>query len=93
MNEIYRFAFDLFPGSYIQFRPIAYKNESRSFVTQTDVQFNTPLNITDPSKYLSSSIAWSFYGSRLEDILVQSFNISFGQKSDGFYTETDYVSW
>lgn len=83
----------IFIGSYIQFRPIAYKNESRTIATKTDIHFNSPLNVSDPSNNLRASVAWSFYGSRLEDMLVQSFNVSFGEPKDGGYDETDYVAW
>lgn len=60
---------------------------------QTELHFNAPMDIEDPTQYLRKSMAWSVYGDQLEQMLVQTFNFSFGQRNDKYYNETDYVAW
>lgn len=80
-------------GSYLQYRPISYTAETRDITDKTDVQLNEPDFIEDAKSYLNSSLAYSYYGDALGNNLVQSFNISFGQTQDKFYSFTNYTTW
>lgn len=80
-------------GSYLQFRPISYTEESRDLGSQTGVYLNQPIYIEDPKSYLNNSIAWCYYGPELDKILVQSVNVSFGTPEDGFYSRSNYTTW
>lgn len=80
-------------GSYLQYRPISYTAETRDITDKTDVQLNEPIFIEDAKTYLNSSLAYSYYGDALGNNLVQSFNISFGQTQDKFYSFTNYTTW
>lgn len=51
------------------------------------------MNVTDPETYLNESIVYSYYGTELKNALVQSFNVSFGEDQDGFYSHTNYTTW
>lgn len=82
-----------FAGSYVQFRPNSYTNERRELSSQTGVHLNEPLSIADPKTYLNNSLVASYNGFELEKSLVQSFNVTFGQSEDGFYTATNYTTW
>lgn len=60
---------------------------------KTDIHFNPPMDLDDPTQYLRHSMAWSFYGDKLEQMLVQTFNFSFGERNDDYYNDTNYVAW
>lgn len=81
------------PGSYIQFRPLSYTDESHDASRNTEAHLNEPFSIADPKVYLNSSLALSYYGDSLDKYLIQSFNISFGQINDGFYSKSNYTTW
>lgn len=87
------FLISLYSGSYLQFRPISYTEESRDLSSQTATHLSEPVFLANPKIYLNSSLAWSYYGNLLSDSLVQSFNISFGKKEDGFYTHSNFTTW
>lgn len=80
-------------GSYVQFRPISYTEESRDLGSETGLNLNKLIYIEDPKSYLNNSVAWSYYGPELDEILVQSVNVSFGTPEDGFYSHSNYTTW
>lgn len=80
-------------GSFLQFRPISYTEESRDIPTKTDIHLNEPIFIKDAQSYLNSSLVYSYYGNTFGNNLVQSFNVSFGQTQDKFYSLTNYTTW
>lgn len=80
-------------GSYLQFRPISFTDESRDISKKTDISLNEPAFVKDASNYLKSSVISSYYDDKIDEVLVQSFNISFGQVQDKFYSFTNYTTW
>ncbi|XP_031636232.1 glycosylated lysosomal membrane protein B-like [Contarinia nasturtii] len=78
-------------ASYLQYRPISYTEQSRDITKRTDVHLNQPDFLDDAETYLNLSIAYSYYGNTLDQYLVQSFNVSFGQREDKFYS--NYTTW
>ncbi|KAG4065124.1 hypothetical protein HA402_007521 [Bradysia odoriphaga] len=80
-------------GSFIQYRPVSYTHPERDVSTSTELHITMPTNLDNPTTQLNSSLAWVYYGSLLNTILVQGFNVSFGMSGDGFYTKTNYSTW
>lgn len=82
-----------YTGSYIQYRPVSYTHPERDVSTSTELHITAPNNLDNPAYQLNSSLAWAFYGYQLDKILVQGFNVSFGQSDDGYYAHTNYNTW
>lgn len=62
--------------------------------SKTDVHLNKPIFIDNANVYLNSTIVTTYYGGDLaKKNLVQFFNVSFGQKEDKFYSNTNYTTW
>jgi len=84
--------------SFIQWKPICYTAENRDVEDSVDVwayPFHGVLkNHTErDSSDIHDSILWGYYGDDVEDILFESFRISFGTHQDGFYNKTKHISW
>lgn len=81
-------------GSYLQFRPISYTKPDRDIASKTDVHLNKPYYIANANAYLNATIVSAYYGNDLDKKnLVQLFNVSFGQKEDKFYSNSNYTTW
>lgn len=83
----------MFTGSFIQYRPVSYTHPERDVSTATELHITIPANLDNPTTQLNTSLAWVYYGSLLDTILVQGFNVSFGMSGDGLYTKTNYSTW
>lgn len=85
-------------GSYVHFRPVSYTSVTREMGASTAVHVQRPQNVTDAVQRLSDggSLAWSFYGYALgaeNAVLVQAYNVSFGEAGDGFYAKSHLNTW
>jgi hypothetical protein len=81
--------------SFIQWKPICYTREVRDVEDSIDV-WTYPLknasSVIDDDN-IQDSILWSYYGSAVDELLLESMNISFGTEQDGFYNKTKHISW
>ena len=85
----------LFDQSYLQWKPICYIGPVRDITNSIDVSSYDikPVNLTAENSTLENSILWSYYGTRLHSLVLQSTNISFGTEKDGWYNKTPHISW
>lgn len=83
----------LLTGSFIQYRPVSYTHPERDVATATELHITIPGNLDNPAKQLKTSLVWAYYGLKLDGMLVQGFNVSFGLSEDGFYAKTYYNTW
>lgn len=72
---------------------MSYTNKSRDPNNDIEVHLNEPISLAHADTYLNASLAKSYYGDDLEQNLIQSFNITFGQTGDGFYSNSNYTTW
>jgi len=87
--------FGEYDQSFLQWKPICYTQKVRDIsnsidVTSYDLQ-DYAINFSNP--ILQSSLLWAYYGSHLDSLELQSTNVSFGTKKDGFYNATQHISW
>ncbi|XP_055607118.1 glycosylated lysosomal membrane protein-like [Uranotaenia lowii] len=85
-------AFKFSTGGYIEYRPVSYTHPERDVSTSTDTHQSEPKSIENPASVLQSTLAFAFHGQRLDSLLVQGMNISFGLSGDGFYSKTNYTT-
>lgn len=80
--------------SYIQWRPIVYNTMDRELSSSTGLTVSQDVDVPAPAAtHLRDSIMFLLYGMDLNDVVVKTFNISFGAKDDGFYNKTQYHAW
>lgn len=83
-------------GSYVHYRPVSYRSAERDMGSATDVHLEEPQPIDDAlvaEKRLDGSMAWSYYGFGVDEVLVQAYNVSFGRSGDGFYAKGMVNTW
>ncbi|XP_055546017.1 glycosylated lysosomal membrane protein-like [Wyeomyia smithii] len=85
-------AFKFSTGGYIEYRPVSYTHPERDVSTSTETHQSEPKTIESASDELNSTLAFAFYGQKLDSLLVQGMNISFGLSGDGFYSKTYYTT-
>ncbi|XP_055637790.1 glycosylated lysosomal membrane protein-like [Toxorhynchites rutilus septentrionalis] len=85
-------AFKFSAGGYIEYRPVSYTQPERDVSTSTETHQSEPTAILSPSEKLNTTLAYAIYGQRLDTLLVQGMNISFGFSGDGFYSKTNYTT-
>jgi len=81
--------------SFIQWKPICYTGEIRNVEDSVDV-WSYPLRNASSAiddDFIQDSMLWSYYGSKVDELLLESMNISFGTQQDGFYNKTKHISW
>jgi hypothetical protein len=81
--------------SFLQWKPICYIQKVRDIsnsidITSYDIK-RSSFNFSE--SVLESSLLWAYYGNHLDSLVIQSANISFGTKKDGFYNATPHISW
>jgi len=81
--------------SYIQWKPICYTAEVRDVVDSVDVLSYGLQNASSVTgnDNIQDSILYSYYGSSIDSMILESMNISFGTQQDGFYNKTKHISW
>lgn len=82
-----------YKGAFLQWRPVVYTAETPTVGNSTELVTYDLGTVFDPETRLKYSLAYKYYGSRLNDCLVQRTVVSLGSKEDGFYKETNYSSW
>lgn len=65
----------------------------RDIGSERELHVNGPAVLNQSLTALNATVAWSYYGKQLDDLLVQVFNVSFGQPQDGFYTSSNFTTW
>lgn len=85
-------AFKFSTGGYIEYRPVSYTHPERDVSTSTETHQSEPKSIESPANELKATLAYAMYGQKLDSLLVQGMNISFGLSGDGFYTKTNYTT-
>ncbi|XP_065072900.1 glycosylated lysosomal membrane protein-like [Ochlerotatus camptorhynchus] len=85
-------AFKYSTGGYLEYRPVAYTHPERDVSTSTETHQTEPKSIEYPANELNVTLAYAIYGSKLDSLLVQGMNISFGFSGDGFYSKTNYTT-
>ncbi|XP_058453453.1 glycosylated lysosomal membrane protein-like [Malaya genurostris] len=85
-------AFKFSTGGYIEYRPVSYTHPERDVSTSTETQQSEPKSIESPSTELNATLAYAIFGKKLDSLLVQGMNISFGLGGDGFYSKTNYTT-
>ena len=80
--------------SYIHWRPIVYNTMERELSSSTGLTVSQDVDVPAPAAtHLRDSIMFLLNGMDLNDVVVKTFNISFGIKDDGFYNKTQYHAW
>ena len=85
-------------GMYLEWRPISYTSDARIVTNSTDLNqypIQRPIDIASDS---NSTIFYPYYSTnpdhRLNQIIMQKINISFGVTGDSFYDKNEgYASW
>lgn len=80
-------------GSFVEFQPITFTKKDRDIGSERELHVNGPSFLNDSHSALNGTIAWSYYGNKSDELLVQVFNVSFGQAQDGFYTSSNFTTW
>lgn len=83
----------LYRGVFLQWRPVAFTYEVPSLVNSTEVLTYNVTDVSVSDDELKDTLAYKYYGSDLNDQLVQQTVVSFGFAEDGFYKKTNYSSW
>jgi len=81
--------------SFLQWKPISYTKTVRDITDSIDVTSYglQPNSANFNDCVLTSSLLCAYYGTLLDELVVQSANISFGTFKDGFYNATPHISW
>ncbi|XP_021706130.1 glycosylated lysosomal membrane protein [Aedes aegypti] len=79
-------------GGYIEYRPVSYTHPERDVSTSTETHQSEPKAVEYPADALNATLAYAIYGQKLDTLLVQGMNISFGFSGDGFYTKSNYTT-
>lgn len=85
-------AFKFSTGGYLEYRPVSYTQAERDVSTSTETHQTEPKSIEYAADALNATLAYAIYGSKLDSLLVQGMNISFGFSGDGFYSKTNYTT-
>lgn len=85
-------AFKFSTGGYLEYRPVSYTQPDRDVSTSTETHQTEPKAIEYAAHALNATLAYAIYGSKLDSLLVQGMNISFGFSGDGFYSKTNYTT-
>lgn len=85
-------AFKFSTGGYIEYRPVSYTHPERDVSTSTETHQTAPAAIEYAADALNATLAYAIFGQRLDTLLVQGMNISFGFSGDGFYTKSNYTT-
>lgn len=85
-------AFKSSGGGYLEYRPVSYTHPERDVSTSTETHQTEPKSIEYAASALQKTLAFSIYGQKLDSLLVQGMNISFGFSGDGFYSKTNYTT-
>jgi hypothetical protein len=80
-------------GGYLQWRPVAYIAKERDLSHSTETRSYGVTNVADHTTRLNNTLLYAYYSCSLDNLLVQSTRVSFGNKEDGFYKKTNYTSW
>jgi len=81
--------------SFIQWKPICYTGVKRDVIDSVDVWAYPLKNASSVQgdDDIQDSILYSYYGKEIDKLLLESMNISFGTKGDGYYNKTKHISW
>ncbi len=81
--------------SFLQWKPICYFGTVRDITNSIDVtSYNIQSeNVTMEDSSVEKSVLWSYYGTRLHSLVLQTTNVSFGSEKDGWYNKTPHISW
>uniref|UniRef100_A0A182QFW4 Lysosomal transcription factor n=1 Tax=Anopheles farauti TaxID=69004 RepID=A0A182QFW4_9DIPT len=85
-------AFTFSAGGFIEYRPVSYTHPERDVATSTETRQSQPVTVQSPAAALQTTLAYALYGSKLDSLLVQGMNVSFGVSEDGFYRKTNYTT-
>lgn len=85
-------AFKFSTGGYLEYRPVSYTHPERDVSTSTETHQSRPKAIEFSANALNATLAYAIYGSKLDTLLVEGMNISFGFSGDGFYSKTNYTT-
>ncbi|KXJ69459.1 hypothetical protein RP20_CCG026942 [Aedes albopictus] len=85
-------AFKFSTGGFVEYRPVSYTHPERDVSTSTETHQSEPKAIEFASDALNATLAYAIYGQKLDTLVVQGMNISFGFSGDGFYTKTNYTT-
>ncbi|KAJ1532187.1 hypothetical protein ONE63_000809 [Megalurothrips usitatus] len=80
-------------GGFVQWRPVSYVAEERDIVNSTESAVYAVQNISDSSSDYDGTLLGAYFGSGLSTNLLNSVNISFGAKDDGFYAKCNTSIW
>ncbi|KAL0269738.1 UNVERIFIED_CONTAM: hypothetical protein PYX00_007373 [Menopon gallinae] len=83
----------LYKGVFLQWRPVAFTYEIPSLVNSTEVLTYNVTDVLDPKVELKDTFVYRYYGSDLNNQLIQQTVVSLGFAEDGFYKKTNYSSW
>lgn len=85
-------AFTFSAGGFIEYRPVSYTHPERDVATSTETRQSAPVAVQSPAATLQTTLAYALYGTKLDSLLVQGMNVSFGVSEDGFYRKTNYTT-
>lgn len=83
----------LFSGAYLQWRPVSYSHPSRDVTSSTETIQYPPKKVFNHTSAIENSMLYCYYGSKVDNLLLQKLMISLGMKGDGFYKKTHYSTW
>ena len=79
--------------SFIQWRLIVYNTMRRELAQSTGVTVGNATHIENAARVFNHTLLYALYGPDLDNIFVNTINVTFGSKGDGFYDHTKYQAW
>ncbi|GAB6019901.1 hypothetical protein CHUAL_001436 [Chamberlinius hualienensis] len=82
-------------SSFMQWKPICYTKTDRTpeYSTNSIHSINHNLTVSDREYEMYSSLGYAYFGDDVNRISAGWLNVSFGLEGDGFYQDSDYLSW
>ncbi|GBP21885.1 Glycosylated lysosomal membrane protein A [Eumeta japonica] len=78
-------------GGFLQFRPVGYTTKERGVTSSTNVHISSFNRTSRIPKGSTLDRFYKYYD--VDNLLVQSLAISFGESNDGFYNAINFTSW